>query len=321
MRGASSPSGAGARRGAGGSPPHRALILAFAANAAAAVVKLAAFAVSGASVLLAEGLHSVADCGNQGALLLGHRGAASPPSDRYPLGVGRVRYLWAFFVAVVVFGGSAVISFGEATYRVLDEGHADHLGVTLGALGVAVVIEAASMFSAVREAGPAKGEGTWGAFLSGTRDPDAVVLLVEDLADLVGLGLALLATVLVEVTGLRVLDAVASYLIGLVLAANAVFLTREMASLVIGEAADSEVEEAVRAALMGAGWGDAGVQAVHIGPTEVLVIIQLQGASAALASDPRSSLRRAAARAAASTPLTTRILFEVDQPGSGGAPP
>lgn len=290
--------------------PLHALVTALVANAVAAVIKLAAFTVTGASVLLSEGLHSVADCGNQGALLLGHRGAATEPSARYPLGVGRSRYLWAFLVAVVVFGGSALISFAEATYRLLNSGHSEHFAVTFGALGLAVAIEAVSIVSAVRDSKPARGDQGWGEFVSGSRDPDLPVLLVEDLVDLVGLGLALTATVLVELTGIELLDAIASYLIGLVLAANAAFLAWEMASLVLGEAAEPEVEQAVLAAV---GAGEAacpasGVQVVHLGPSELMIIVTVTGGG----SDLFGWLEQARDRALAAAPFAARIFFEVD---------
>ncbi|MGI8803951.1 MAG: cation diffusion facilitator family transporter [Solirubrobacteraceae bacterium] len=274
-------------------PAHHALALALAANAAAALVKLAAFAVTGASVLLAEGLHSMADCGNQGALLLGHRGAGAAPTARYPLGKGRVRYLWAFLVAVVVFGGSALISFAEATYRLLHPGHSSHLSLTLGALGLAVAIEAVSIISAVRETRPLKGDQSWTAFVAGSRDPDLPVLIVEDVADLVGLGLALAGTLVVELTGAAVIDAVASYLIGLVLAANAVFLAREMASLVLGESADAAVEQAVLAAIS-APVRAVSVQVTHLGRgTSLSSSRSARRQIPAAATSPDGSSRRA----------------------------
>jgi cation diffusion facilitator family transporter len=307
-------------------PPHHALVVALLANAVAAAVKLAAFAVTGASVLLSEGVHSVADCGNQGALLLGHRSSSSPPSARHPLGLGRARYLWAFLVAVVVFGGSAVVAFAEATYRLLNPAdHPEHAAVTLAALGVAVAIESVSIVSAVRDARPVKGDAGWVEFIRASRDPDLPVLVVEDLADLVGLVLALVATVLVELTGAAVLDVVASYLIGLVLAANAVFLAWEMASLVLGEAALPEVERAVLAAVGtgGSGWRAASVQVVHLGPTELLVVVKVGGCGsggdrggggAGRDGDELSGwlVWAGAQAAAAAAPLAARVLFEVD---------
>ncbi len=307
------------RGGARGERPHHALVVALLANAVAAAVKLAAFAVTGASVLLSEGLHSAADCGNQGALLLGHRSSSSPPSARYPLGRGRARYLWAFFVAIVVFGGSALAAFAEATYRLLNPAHhPEHATLTLAALGLAVAIESVSIVSVLREARPAKADAGWVEFIRASRDPDLPVLVVEDIADLVGLALALVATVLVELTGAAVLDVAASYLIGLVLAANAVFLAREMASLVLGEAAMGDVERAILAAIgsdPADGWRAASVQVVHLGPTELLVLVKVAGDRSGAADDGRlfawlGRTRRRAAEAA--VPLAARVLFEVD---------
>jgi cation diffusion facilitator family transporter len=295
------------------------LVMALAANGASAVVKLAAFFVTGASVLLSEGLHSVADCGNQAALLLGHRRSSAPPSALHPLGRGRARYLWAFLVAVVVFGGSAVGSFIEATHRLLNPGHHPHVGVTLAALAFAAVIEGVSFGSLVRAANAGRRPGErWYGFISRSRDPDFPVLLIEDVSDLVGLALALIGTVLGELTGAAVLDAVASYLIAGLLAANAVFLAREMSSLVLGEAPDDAVAETVLTAVAaGDGpWRASTVQAVHLGPDELLIIVGLspgpdRGHDRA-ADESLDGLRRAGRRAADAAPMRARVLFEID---------
>jgi cation diffusion facilitator family transporter len=292
----------------------RHLASALAANAASAAIKLAAFSVTGASVLLSEGLHSIADCGNQAALVLGHRGASAPASAVHPLGRGRARYLWAFLVAVVVFGGSAIGSFVEATHRLLNPAHHPHVGLTFAALVATAVIEGLSFASLLRAANVTRRPGErWVGFISRSRDPDLPVLLVEDVSDLVGLGLALVGTALADVTGNAALDAVASYLIALLLAANAVFLAREMASLTLGEAPDHEVEQTVLEAIRAGdqAWRAASVQAVHLGPDELLVIVALTPGHDPAAAGPLVWLRRAAHRATAATPIRSRVVFEL----------
>ncbi|HWH10335.1 MAG TPA: cation diffusion facilitator family transporter [Solirubrobacteraceae bacterium] len=301
---------------AGGHRRH--LVMALVANASSAAVKLAAFAVTGASVLLSEGLHSIADCGNQAALMFGHRRAAAPPSAVHPLGRGRARYLWAFLVAVVVFGGGAVGSFVEATHRLLNPGEHPEIGLTLAALVVTGVIEGVSFASLVRAASVTRRAGEpWVGFVSRSRDPDLPVLLVEDVSDLVGLGLALTGTVLADVTGIAVLDVVASYLIAALLACNAVFLGREMASLVLGEAPEHAVEQAVLAAVnsQDGAWCATRVEAVHLGPDELLVIVGLDGLDGggdAVEAGPVHWLLGAQGRAiAAARPLSARVVFDV----------
>ncbi len=313
MSQAPSPAQAGSARG----ERRHALLVALTANAVAAVVKLGAFLATGASVLLSEGLHSVADCGNQAALLLGHRDAARAPSARHPLGLGRARYLWAFLVAVVIFGGSAAGAFAEATYRLLNPAHSERVGVTLAALGVALVIEAASFISGLRAARTAKGAArSWIEFVSRSRDPDLPVLLVEDVADLVGLALAVIGTVLAELTGAPVLDAVASYLIAAVLAANAIFLAREMGSLVLGEAPEPAVEGAIIAAVERGGgpWRGGGTRVIHLGPDELLVIVEVIAGAEPEAGDLLDWLDQVRGRVAAAAPLRTRVVFEVRAP-------
>lgn len=290
------------------------LVLALAANAMSAAVKLAAFSVTGAAVLLSEGLHSIADCGNQAALLVGHRRARGPASAVHPLGRGRARYLWAFLVAVVVFGGGAVGSLVEATHRLLHLEHHPQLGLTFVALLVTAVIEGVSFGSLVRAANVTRRPGErWVGFISRSRDPDLPVLLVEDVSDLIGLGLALTGTVLAELTGTAVLDALASYLIAALLAGNAVFLAREMASLILGEAPEHEVEATVLAAVGAADdtWRASGVQAVHLGPDELLVIVEVASGRAGADDRQLGWLRRAGRDAADATPMRSRVVFEV----------
>jgi cation diffusion facilitator family transporter len=290
------------------------LVLALGANAASAAVKLAAFSVTGAAVLLSEGLHSIADCGNQAALLAGHRRAKGPASAVHPLGRGRARYLWAFLVAVVVFGGGAVGSLIEATHRLLHLEHHPQLGLTFVALVVTAVIEGVSFGSLVRAANVTRRPGErWVGFISRSRDPDLPVLLVEDVSDLVGLGLALTGTLLADLTGLAVLDAAASYLIAALLAGNAIFLTREMSSLILGEAPEPGVEEAVLAAVGhdDPSWQATGVQAVHLGPDELLVIIEVDAGRPETGDRQMRWLRRAARDAADATPMRSRVVFEV----------
>ncbi len=306
--------------GTGQPRSRRSLAAALAANAVAAVVKLAAFWVTGVPVLLAEGLHSVADSGNEVALLLGHRTAAAPPSARHPLGVSRVRYLWAFTTAIVMFGGAAIGTFTEATFRLLHPEHSQYLAVTAGALGIALVIECVSFGTVITESAAARrGDGLI-RFIRRSRDPDLPVLLVEDAAGLAGVALALLGTVLAAVTGIFVIDVVASDLIGLLLVANAVFLAWEMASLILGERAEPEAEEAVRRAL--AADGTAGevtaVRAVHLGPDDLLVIASLRIGPGWRGAEFIPRLREAGDRARQVSPAVRQVLFDLDL--SPGAP-
>jgi cation diffusion facilitator family transporter len=296
---------------------HRHLVMALLANAASAAIKLAAFFVTGASVLLSEGLHSIADCGNQAALMLGHRRASGPPSAVHPLGRGRARYLWAFVVAVVVFGGGAVGAFAEATHRLLNPAEHPEIGLTLVALAVTAVIEGMSFGSLVRAANMTRRAGEpLAGFVSRSRDPDLPVLLVEDVSDLVGLGLALLGTLLADLTGIGVLDAVASYLIAGLLAANAVFLGREMASLVLGEAPEHEVEHAVLEAVGAAGptLRATGVDAVHLGPDDLLIIVGVTSDAQPTGDAALRWLEQARDRAVDATPMPSRVLFDVRTP-------
>lgn len=292
----------------------RVLLVALVANAVAAGVKLAAFSLTGASVLLSEGLHSLSDCGNEIALLAGHRRRPSSEVTRYLLGVTRARYLWAFLASVVVFGGGAVGSFVEATYRLLHPESGNHAPLVAAAILVAMAVEAGSMSLAVADSRSARAGMGWMDFVSQSRDPDLPVLLVEDLADLGGLILALLGSTLAALTGVAVFDAVASYLIGLILAANAVFLTRTMGRLLLGESAGLAVERAVLEAVSGGRLRPTAVHTAHLGPEELLVVVELAVDPDLSSGDLVAETDLAQARINTSLTETCQVFFEMRLP-------
>ncbi|HEY4348816.1 MAG TPA: cation diffusion facilitator family transporter [Gaiellaceae bacterium] len=255
----------------------RALAVALGANLAAAGAKLAGFAVSGSGGLLAEAVHSLADCGNQVLLLLGRRLADRPPTPQHPFGYGRLRFFWAFVVAELLFGGGAVFAIADGIHRLGDTEHPSHLATALVLLGLAGIVELVSLAEAVREARHERHDDGWIAFLRNTTDPDLAILLVEDVTDIAGVVFALAGLGLADLTGDPRYDAWAGIAIGVALAVNAAVLAWEMASLLIGETASDRVVAAVRAAILS---GEGVVQivelrTVQLGPDDVLVVARV----------------------------------------------
>ena len=295
----------------------RALVVALAANAAAAAIKLAAFGLTGASVLLSKGLHSVADCGNEIALLTGHRHGSAALSPRQLLGKSHARYLWAFLAAVVVFGGSAAGSFADATYRLMHPEVPGHFGLVASTLGAAMIIEGLSFAGAAAEARRDVQGRSWLRYLGANADPDLPVLIVEDTADMAGLALAFAGSALGALTGVAAFDAAASYLIGLLLAANAVALARTMGRLLLGGAVDAALEQVVRDAAGSDRLSVLGLRSARLGPDEFLFAVEVAVDRALSAGDVVAETHAARAQIRVAVPSARNVFFDTSVHAKG----
>ncbi len=261
---------------AGGSK--KAIIAAFLANLGIAIAKFVGFAITGASSMLSEGIHSVADTGNQGLLLLGGKRAEKTADEAHPFGYGRERYFWSFVVAVVLFALGAVFSIYEGIHKIQHPEDLESPIVAVVILCVAIVLESFSFRTAVRESRPLKGDASWWQFLRTSKVPEFPVVILEDVGALVGLVLALCAVTLTVVTGNATYDGIGSILIGSLLGVIAVFLCIEMKSLLIGESASTTDRDAITGAIA----TTEGVvrlihcRTEHIGPEEILVAAKVE---------------------------------------------
>jgi cation diffusion facilitator family transporter len=257
----------------------RAIIAAFFANIGIAVLKFVAFLFTSSSSMLSESIHSLADTGNQGLLLLGRRRADRPADERHPFGYGPVRYFYAFIVAFVLFSLGGVFSIYEGVDKLR---HPHELESAVWAIAVllgSMVMEGLSFRTAIRESNAVRPAGeSWWQFIRHTKNPDLPVVLLEDSAALVGLLIALLGVLVADVTGNGRWDGVGSLGIGILLVAVAIVLVIEMGSLLLGEAARPEVVERIRRTL------DAvpnvqrciHLRTEHLGPDEIVVAAKVE---------------------------------------------
>jgi len=225
------------------------IVQSLAANLVIAAGKGVVAFMTGSGALLAETLHSAADCGNQLLLLLGVNRARRAPSPSHPLGYGRALYFWSFLVALLLFTGGGVFSIYEGIHKL---GHPEpvekvHLGV--GILGFSLLIEGSATISNIREMNRRRGQTPFVRYLRDTKDSDLIVVFGENAAASLGLVLASAALLAAHFTGNPKWDAIGSIGIGIVLVAVAVFLAAEVKSLLIGEAADPAVDKAAREAV------------------------------------------------------------------------
>ena len=256
----------------------RAVMMALSANLLIAVGKFAGYAATGAASMLAEAVHSVADTGNQALLLWGGASSRRRASRWHPFGYGRERYFWAFVVALVMFSMGGLFALYEGIQKFFDPHEISNPFWAVGVLVFAVFLEGTAFRAASSTARQQKGSASWWDFIRHTKNPELPVVLLEDLAALCGLLIALLGVGLSMATGDARFDAAGSIAIGLLLVAVAGVLASEMKSLLIGEAASPRDLESIRSVIV----DSPSVQRLihmrtqHLGPDELLVGAKLE---------------------------------------------
>jgi cation diffusion facilitator family transporter len=219
----------------------RAILFALGANFTIFATKGAAAFITGSGAMLAETVHSLADCGNQLLLLLGLRQARTPPSPDYPLGYGRAIYFWSFLVAVMLFSVGGMFSVYEGVHKLQHPEPLKQWWWAVGVLVVSIVAEAISMRACMVEVAKSRGSRSLVRWFRESRQAELIVIFGEDLAALLGLILALAAIVAAVVTGNPMWDALGTLAIGCLLIVVAIFVAIEIKAMLIGQSADPEV--------------------------------------------------------------------------------
>ncbi len=255
-----------------------AILAAFLANMGIAAAKFVGFLMTGSSSLLAESVHSVADSSNQGLLFLGGRQATRAPTELHQFGYGRVRYFWAFVVAVVLFTLGGLFSAYEGYHKIADPHEIESPAVAISILALALVFEAFALRTAVRHARPQRGKRSWTQYIRESRSPELPVLLLEDSGALVGLVFALIGVTLALITGNPVFDGIGTLAIGVLLLCIAVVLAVEMRSLLIGESASPDLQRKIEAEFERAPRVGRVIHILtqHIGPDDLLVAAKVE---------------------------------------------
>ncbi|MGH3344714.1 MAG: cation diffusion facilitator family transporter [Carbonactinosporaceae bacterium] len=292
----------------------KAIVAALAANLGIAVSKFVAFLLSGSASMLAESLHSVADSGNQGLLLLGGRRARRSATAEHPFGYGRDRYFYAFVVSVVLFTLGGLFALYEGYEKIRHPHELAEWYWPIGVLLVAIVMESFSLRTAVIESNQVRGSQSWVEFVRRAKAPELPVVLLEDLAALIGLMLALAGVSLAALTGNPLWDGVGSMSIGALLVVIAVILAAETKSMLIGEAATrsdiAKIEAALRA--------EPGVRRIihmrtmHLGPDELLVAAKFAIRRWDSAADVANTINTAEGRIREAVPIARVIYLEPD---------
>lgn len=256
----------------------RAIIAAFLANLGIALSKFAAFALTGAASMLAEAIHSLADTGNQGLLMLGGKRSLRPADDVHPFGYGTLRYFWAFVVALVLFSVGGLFAIAEGIDKLLHPHTLEDPRIAIFVLLVSVALESFSLRTAMRESRDERRGKSIYQFVRRTKIPELAVVVLEDIGALIGLTFALIGVTLASVLDEARWDAAGSLAIGVLLVVIAIVLAIEMASLLVGEAAAPEVVEKIRVIL---GGHPEVVRVIalrtqHVGPDDIMVNAKLE---------------------------------------------
>ncbi|MEU6934543.1 cation diffusion facilitator family transporter [Streptomyces sp. NPDC046385] len=292
----------------------KAIVAALAANLAIAVAKFVAFLFSGSSSMLAEAVHSLADSGNQGLLLLGGKRAQREATPQHPFGYGRERYIYAFLVSIVLFSVGGMFAIYEGYEKIKHPHPIEAWYWPVGVLLFAIVAESFSFRTAIKESNQLRGNLSWKDFVRRAKAPELPVVLLEDLGALIGLVLALGGVGLALLTGNGVWDGIGTVCIGVLLVAIAIILAAETKSLLLGESAGIEEVQKIEAAIVA---GDdvthlIHMRTLHLGPEELLVAAKIGVQSGDTATEVAEAINAAEARIRAAVPIARVIYLEPD---------
>lgn len=251
----------------------RAIIAALLANIGIAITKFIAAAFSGSASMFAEGIHSVADSGNQILLIIGGKRAKRAATAAHPFGYGRSRYIYAFMVSIVLFSVGGMFSILEGIEKLQQPHELEMVWLPLVVLGAAIVMESLSLRTAVIEANHVRHGKSWVQFIRHAKSPELPVILLEDLAALIGLVLAFGGVGLTVVTGDPIWDAIGTLAIGGLLVLVAIVLGLETSSLLVGEGATAEDTGKIRKALKETDGVESIIhmKTLYLGPDELMV--------------------------------------------------
>ena len=225
----------------------KSILFALGANFAIALAKSAGAVFTGSASMLAEAIHSFADCCNQALLIWGLKSAKQAATPDHPLGHGRAIYFWSFIVALMLFSMGGLFSIYEGVHKLHDSEPVKYAWVAVGILAFGVAAESVSLWGALREIDKERGELSLWQWFRTSRQSELLVIFGEDLAALGGLVLALGFIGLAMLTGNPMWDAVGSISIGVLLVLVAILVGIEVKALLIGQSAEPQVVARLRA--------------------------------------------------------------------------
>ena len=223
----------------------KSILFALLANLGIAITKTAAAVITGSGAMLAESIHSFADCGNQGLLFLGLKTSRKMPDKEHPLGYGKEVYFWSFIVAIILFSMGGMFSVYEGIHKINSHDGLKNPVIAIAVLLLSMLMEGSSLYGCIVQINRIKhGVSLW-QWVKHSRQSELLVVLGEDTAALMGLTLAIIAILLSMLTGNPVFDAAGSIGIGVLLIMVSLFLGIKIKGLLIGQSTDSVLKEKI----------------------------------------------------------------------------
>jgi cation diffusion facilitator family transporter len=223
----------------------KSILFALLANLGIAITKTVAAVITGSGAMLAESIHSFADCGNQGLLFLGLNASKKNPTPDHPLGYGKAIFFWSFIVALILFSMGGLFSVYEGIHKLSSHEDLKSPYIAISVLSLSFMLEGASLWGCITQINKIKrGESLWKWFKN-SRQSELVVVMGEDFAALLGLTFALCSVVLSMITRNPLFDAIGSIGIGVLLIVISIFLAVKIKGLLIGQSVDMHVREEI----------------------------------------------------------------------------
>ena len=265
--------------------------------------------------MLAEGIHSLVDTGNQGLLLYGLHRAKTPPDRQFPFGHGKEVYFWSFVVAILIFALGSGISLYEGVLHIVHPEPIENPMINYIVLGLAMVFEGGAWYFAFKKFSEVKGKWSYMQAVQRGKDPTIFMVLFEDTAAVLGLVVAFIGIWLGQVTGIPYLDGLATVIIGLILGATAVWLAYETKGLLIGESANREVVQSIHQ--IAGGFSEIihvnEVLTMHMGPEFILVNVSVDFQGGLPSEHVESTIVKIDHAIKEAHPLVKRIFIEAEK--------
>jgi cation diffusion facilitator family transporter len=292
----------------------KAVIAALIANTGIAIAKFVAFFVSGSSSMLTEAVHSVADAGNQVLLLVGSKRAKVPISAEHQFGYGRIRYVYAFIVAIVLFSVGGLFSLYEGLHKFQHPEPLSNPIVPFTVLAIAIVLESFSLRTALKEANAVRGRRSLWQFIKAARQPELPVILLEDIGALTGLVFAFGGVSMATITEDARWDGVGALSVGVLLVVIAIILAIEMSGMLVGESALEEDQKAIEKAILNSELTKELIhlRTLYVGPDEILVAVKVGVDGSKSASELAALIDQCEIQIRLSVPSAKYVFIEPD---------
>ena len=287
-------------------------------NGLISITKFAAAGITGSAAMMAEGIHSLVDTGNQGLLLFGLWKAKKPADKLHPLGHGKEVYFWSFVVAILIFALGAGISLYEGWHRTMHPKPVENPMVNFVVLGLAICFESVAWWLAWKEFRKFQGRRSLSAAVKAAKDPTTFIVLFEDTAAMLGLVVAGIGLGISAAFDLPIFDGIATLCIGAILTMTAIWMAIRVKSLLIGEAADEEVIDDVRrrASELEAVLKVNEVITLHMGPNFILVNVSVDFRDDAQAGDMEQAIEKLTREIRDAHDDVQRVFIEAERSGS-----